>query len=83
MATVKTRSGRVLTDEQVEQIAQQMEAGAFRLGRGRPPLGPDRPSPRVQIRIPAPLYSALNERATKEGKTVSKVVRDAVEAYLR
>lgn len=86
MATVRTRSGRVLTEKQIEELARRMEAGP-NLGkarrRGRPSVESDRPSLQVQIRFPPTLYSALNKRATKEGKTVSNVVRDAVEEYLR
>lgn len=46
MATVRTRSGRVLTEKQIEELARRMEAGP-NLGkarrRGRPSVESDRP----------------------------------------
>lgn len=86
MATVKTSSGRVLTEADIESIARRMEDGPAQLrGRraGRPSLGDERLSPRIQLRVPPRLYATLSARARAEGKTVSAVVRELLEEHMQ
>ena len=81
-----TKGGTVLTDEEVQRLADEAEAGydltkARRLGR--PSLdGAQRHSPHVSFRAPAELRAKAEARATREGKTVSQLAREAFEKYL-
>lgn len=91
---VRTRSGHVLTEQDVERIADEFEQddpGAVprivgRLGevrRGRPSLtGHAAASPRVSFRTTDDLRARTEDRAAREGKTVSQIARDALEHYL-
>jgi len=48
--------------------------------RGRPSLsGVKQRSPKVQARLPQPLYDKLDRRARATGRTVSAVLREAIE----
>jgi hypothetical protein len=83
----RTRSGRVLTDEVAEKLADEIESDrevrwARRRPVGRPSLDGDGISPRVSFRIPAELYEAVQVRANKERRTVSDITREALEKYL-
>ena len=82
---VRLPDGRRLTDELAEQIAQEALAAARRrnLIPGRKSLtAPGEHSPVVRFRLPEQLHQALEERAAQEGKTLSKVAREALEEYL-
>jgi hypothetical protein len=86
MAPLRSKSGRILTDEVVDEVARQMERGyePERLRprkAGRPPLGEDYPSPRIQVRVSHGLYVSVSERARREGRTVSALVRQLLENY--
>lgn len=86
MATLRSKSGRLLTDEALTELTRKAEEGfdAHQLrGRpsGRPPLGDDFPSPRIQVRVPRPLYRAVTKRAHEDGTTVSALVRQLLEHY--
>ncbi|WP_425402770.1 ribbon-helix-helix protein, CopG family [Jiangella gansuensis] len=51
---------------------------------GRPSLtGTSEHSPRVSARVPADLHALLHDRADREGKRPSEVIRDALDEYLR
>ena len=86
MAPLRSKSGRVLTDEAVNELARRMERG-YEPGQlqprkaGRPPLGEEHPSPRIQVRVSQRLYIKVSERARQEGKTVSALVRQLLEKY--
>lgn len=86
MAPLRSKSGRVLTDDVVNDMADRMERGYEpdqlrpRKG-GRPPLGDDYPSPRIQVRVSRRLYVTVSKRARQEGKTVSALVRQLLERY--
>lgn len=81
-----TKGGTVLTDEEVNRLADEAEAGydldtARRVGR--PSLGGgDEHSPHVSFRAPADLRAKAEQRAAREGKTVSQLAREAFERYL-
>lgn len=87
MATGKLRNGQPLTEELVEDLAREAEAGydlaAIRPPRvGRPSLG-EGTSPRVQYRVDAETYEALLARARDEGRGVSEIARVALELHLK
>ncbi len=91
---VHTRSGRELTEDDVEQLADDFEHEDAdedprvlgRLGnrpRGRPSLtGRAASSPRVSFRTTDDLRALAEQRAAREGKTVSQVAREALEHHL-
>jgi len=83
----RTASGEVLTEEDVEKIADEIESDApvvFTAMRpvGRPSLDGNGTSPRLSFRIPRDLWDAAAERAISEERTVSAVAREALEKYL-
>lgn len=86
--TVITKSGRTLTEADVERLADEAERGydlsTWVHRRGRPPLeaGLDEPSPRIAVRVPASLHRRVMSQAAAEGRSVSEVVRDLLEAYV-
>jgi hypothetical protein len=93
MATVKkekrvmTRSGRMLTDEIAEKLADEVESDrevrwARRRPVGRPSLNGDGITPKVSFRIPTVLYEELQARANKDCRTVSDLTREALEKFL-
>ncbi|HET8630067.1 MAG TPA: ribbon-helix-helix protein, CopG family [Thermomicrobiales bacterium] len=83
---MKGKDGQVLTEEAIEALAREAEAGydpaTLRPRRvGRPPLG-GQPSRRVQFRVDAATYAILQERAQTERREISEIVRAALERYL-
>ena len=86
---VKTRSGRELSDGDIEKLAAEAEKGldlsGWRPRRGRPPLdaGAGEHAPRIAVRVPADVHRRVVARATREGRTMSEVVRDLLERYAR
>ncbi len=46
---------------------------------GRPSLGEERQSPRIQLRVPHRLYATLSRQAREQGTTVSALVRQLLE----
>jgi hypothetical protein len=82
----KTRGGRPITDELVEELAGKAEAGygvdeMLRRRGGRPPMG-SAPAPVESVRLDPELGEALRQRAQEEGRTSSEVIRDALRRYL-
>ena len=86
---VTTRSGRQLTDEDLDRLADEADAGydlsRWRPRRGRPFLDPGagEHSPRISVRVPAVLRDRAAARAASEGRSVSNVVRGLLEEYAR
>jgi hypothetical protein len=83
----RLKSGKVLTEEDTERIADEIESDepvVFTAIRpvGRPSLDGNGASPRVTFRVPRALYDAAAERAIKEERTVSAVAREALERFL-
>lgn len=83
----RTLSGRVITDEVADELADEIESDApvvwtRKLRVGRPSLDGNSASPRVSFRIPKDLYKAAAERAIEEERTVSALAREALEKYL-
>ncbi len=87
MASMKLRNGQILTEEMIEALAREAEAGldpaSTRPRRvGRPSLG-EGISPRVQFRVDTTTYEALLARARAEDRGVGEIARTALERYLR
>jgi predicted HicB family RNase H-like nuclease len=87
MTKFTTASGEVLTDEDIEALADEAERGydldkAIRATVGRPSLGTKGASPRVQVRVDPDLAKALQVRAHKEHRSVSEIARTALREYV-
>jgi hypothetical protein len=84
---MKTKSGRTLTEEDLERLADDAEHGfdlaAWKPRRGRPSLDAEATghSPRVGARVSQELYARATTRAASEGRTISDVVRALLEEY--
>jgi hypothetical protein len=83
----RTRSGVPITEELLEKLAAQAEAGLeveklIRRRGGRPPLGSAAASVE-SVRLSPELSEALRERAEQEGRTNSDLIRDALRRYLQ
>ena len=83
-----TKSGTPVTDELVEQLADEAEHGydvqhliARRGKRGRPRLGSE-PSTVESVRLDPALKNLLIRRADDEGVPVSEVIREALRRHL-
>jgi hypothetical protein len=81
------KSGTPITEELAERLAREAEAGydlsrGSRIGRKSLGGGSGR-SPRLNVRTPVDLYEKALARATREGKTVSQLAREALEAYVK
>ena len=86
--TVTTKSGRRLTDADLERMADDAERGydpsTFRHSRGRPALeAGEVDSPRITVRLPRTLHGRVTTRAEAEGRSLSQVVRSLLEAYVK
>ena len=84
---MKLRTGQILTEEMIDALAREAEAGLdparVRPRRvGRPSLG-EGISPRVQFRVDTTTYEALLARARAEDRGVGEITRTALERYLR
>jgi hypothetical protein len=83
-----TDSGKVITEEIAEEMAEDFEKNPPDLSTwkrryvGRPSLGPNGLSPRVSFRIPPDLHKAAWARADKEGRSLSDLAREAFTRYM-
>jgi CRISPR-associated endonuclease/helicase Cas3 len=87
MTEFKTAGGDVLTDEIIDELAEEAEGGydltkATRVTFGRPSLGTAGVSPRVQVRVDPALAEALKARAREEHRSVSEIARTALREYV-
>jgi len=87
---VITRDGRVLTEEDLDRMADEAEAGydlsTWIRRPGRPTIDAttDRGhSPKIETRVPAAVRRDLARFAAEDGTTVSAVLRDLAEGYVR
>ena len=84
---VETKSGRVLSDADLDLLAESAEQGfdlsSWRPRPGRPSLDAtaEGSSPRVEVRVPAALRDRVRKRAAAEGRNLSDVLRELLEAY--
>lgn len=84
--TFKTKTGKILTDADIETMADEAERGydvamlkARR--RGRPMLG-SAPSEVVPVRLDPELRRALEARAEGDHTTSSEIIREALRRFL-
>lgn len=79
--------GNVIDNDYVDKISGEAEAG-YELDDltptrvGRPSLSDAGDSPQVRFRLPANTRAEAAALAAREGKALSQLARDAVEAYL-
>ena len=83
----RTSTGRVLTDRDVDAIADEVEHASYDVEalrprrRGRPMIG-SQPAEVVPVRIDPELRAAVDARALAEHKTTSEIIREALRRYL-
>lgn len=82
-----TKSGQPITEEDVENLAAEAEAGydvdqliARRNKRGRPTIG-NAPSSVESVRLDPELRRQLLQRAEADGTTPSELIREALRRY--
>lgn len=80
-----TGGGQLISDEVIDRLAEQAEAGydVQRLRRtgGRPPMG-SAAARVVPVRLDPELEEAVRQRAERDHSTSSNVIRDALRAWL-
>jgi metal-responsive CopG/Arc/MetJ family transcriptional regulator len=83
--TYRTKTGRVLTDVDIQALADEAERGYdvehLAKGPGRPRMG-SAPAMVVPVRLHADLLAALKVMAAAESTSLSELVRDALRVYL-
>lgn len=81
----RSKAGVELTDEVLDQMAGEAEAGLdvtkLRRRPGRPAMGSG-PAEALPVRLAPELRKALDDRAATEQATASDVVREALRRYL-
>lgn len=82
----KTASGVPITDELIDRLAKEAEAGydvdeILRRRRGRPPIGSG-PARVESVRLDPELREALVSRAQQDGEATSSLIRKALRHYL-
>jgi hypothetical protein len=85
---IRLKDGTLLTKKLLREIVAEAEAGAEpgtgavrSRQAGRPSLGAEGVSPRVQFRAPAGVYAQAQARARAERRTVSSVMRELLADY--
>lgn len=85
--TYTTETGRVLTGDDIADIAADVETADYDVDalkvrrRGRPPMG-TAPAEVVPVRLDAELRDAVEARARAEETTTSDVIRRALRNFL-
>jgi len=83
----RTRTGRTLTDEDVDAIAREVEETDYDVEalktrrRGRPTMGSG-PADVVPVRIDPELRAAIEARAEADHTTTSEIIREALRRFL-
>ena len=83
----RTRSGRTLTDQDIDAIAREVEEADYDVEalktrrRGRPPMGSG-PADVVPVRIDPELRAAIEARAEADHTTTSEIIREALRRFL-
>jgi len=82
----KTKTGKVLTDADIEAMADEAERGyevetLKTRRRGRPMLG-TAPAEVVPVRLDPDLKRAVEARAEAEQTTTSEIIREALRRFL-
>ncbi|MFV0257778.1 MAG: ribbon-helix-helix protein, CopG family [Acidimicrobiales bacterium] len=87
MSTHKTKTGRTLTDADVDALAEEVETTDYDVEelktrrRGRPAMGSG-PADVVPVRIDPELKAAIEARAEACHTTTSEVIRKALRKFL-
>ena len=87
MTTHKTKTGRVLTDAEIDALADEDETTDYDIEdlksrrRGRPAVGSG-PAEVVPVRIDPELKAAVEARAEADATTTSEVIREAIRRFL-
>jgi hypothetical protein len=84
--TYETKTGKVLTDVDIEGIADEAERGydvdvLVQRRRGRPMIG-EAPSEVVPVRLDPALRQAVDARAEADHTTASDIIRQALKRFL-
>jgi hypothetical protein len=82
----KTASGKPITDDLIQKLAEKAEAGydaeeTLRRRPGRPTIGSG-PAEVESVRLDPELRQALERRAKKDHEAASAVIRKALREYL-
>jgi len=85
--TRRTRSGRTLTDEDLEALVTEVAEKDYDVDtlktrrRGRPPMG-SVAADVVPVRIDPELRAAIEARAEADHSTTSEIIREALRRFL-
>lgn len=84
--TYRTKTGKVLTDADIEAMADEAERGydvenLMARRRGRPMLGSS-PAEVVPVRLDPDLKQAVEARAEADHTTASEIIRQALRRFL-
>jgi hypothetical protein len=82
----RTKAGVELTDEVLQRMADEAEAGLditkLRRRPGRPAMGSG-PADTFPVRLDPELRQALDDRAAADETSASDIVREALRSYLK
>ena len=87
MTTHKTKTGRTLTDADLDALADEVETADYDVDalkarrRGRPAMGSG-PAEVVPVRIDPELKAKIEARAAADDTTTSEVIREAIRRFL-
>jgi predicted HicB family RNase H-like nuclease len=76
-----------MTEADIDRLARRLESdldiSTWKPRRGRPPLDAAvaTHAPRIAVRVPSDVHRRVVARAAREGRSISEVVRDLLEAY--
>jgi hypothetical protein len=82
----RSKSGVELTDDVLQKMADEAEAGLditnLKRRPGRPPMGSG-PADTLPVRLEPELRKAVDDRAAHDHTTASDIVREALRRYLK
>lgn len=87
MTKYKTKTGRTLTDADIDALAEEVETADYDVEelktrrRGRPAMGSG-PADVVPVRIDPELKAAIEARAEADHTTTSEIIREALRKFL-
>lgn len=87
MTDRRTKTGRVLSDADLDRLAAEVESTEYDIAalkgrrRGRPAMG-TAPAEVVPVRIDPELRAAIDARAVADHTTTSEIIREALRRYL-